>query len=756
MSELSTSQHLVDELQAALPDTWVEPLQSLADTTLNSNAVLRVTLVGAFSVGKSSLLNMLIGESLLQTALQETTALPTFIEHGPQRAMQLLMNDGTTQVLNEQSFSVATTQAPKDATCAVLTLPQAWLEGVSIIDLPGLGSVSAGHQDYTLTQIQQADAVLYLLDPRGPTAPDLKVLTAIRQYGKRVKVMVTRWDEVEAAAARGERLPSLEQWAAQIEAGCGLRVRLAPCHRQGLGRDEVLDFLQRACEDRLDIRTRRFKAELQPLLDNALGQNAQAQRSCEADSEDSMRMLHAELMQRKQTLSEFKDGLQGQQQQDRQRVEQQCLGTRQKIRSDLGTTLQQCQQTLQDESGWERFGAQGADGLRAALAEMAAQLSHLSADYGQVDLPVAQVGAFNVRLPAPEAIDAADFLDVGKLSHLQQEIEHQQQQITEAENKLLDWPVQDLGNAEQTLQQLLRDRQQVASMPLPRIMQQIPNSGNGAIFGRMLGEIADIGLLFVNPVWAGAKVAGLIGKGAKIVNVAAKTGKIASTVSKGIKIAQATQTGIKVRGVAPETLDKLKALEMLSLGYWGERIGTAFGGPSAQEIVDPAAEAEQAQAMSGIESDIQRLRRELGRQEDMANERQLTGWALEQNRKEQARLQADLARRVADAAQQHREAEARAQQDRLTLVARHAERAVAQWMRSFDQQSTSMLDLMRARIKDHWENRVEALVAERMTEVDALMAQMRETPQQKQAALAQLQAEEEGLRLAMTKVTAHG
>jgi hypothetical protein len=43
-----------------------------------------------------------------------------------------------------------------------------------------------------------------------------------------------------------------------------------------------------------------------------------------------------------------------------------------------------------------------------------------------------------------------------------------------------------------------------------------------------------------------------------------------------------------------------------------------------------------------------------------------------------------------------------------------------------------------------------------MTEVDALMAQIRETPQQKQAALTQLQAEAEGFRLAMTKVTAHG
>lgn len=753
---MSTQHPLIDELMALLPQTWPDTLEPLAEATLNNRAALRVTLVGAFSVGKSSLLNMLIGQPVLQTALQETTALPTFIEHGPQQSMQLISTDGRTTPLDGASFSTATTQAPVDAACAVLSLPLNWLNGLSIIDLPGLGGVSAGHQDYTLAQIRQADAVLYLLDPRGPSAPDLATLAAIRLYGKRVKVMVTRWDEVEAAVARGERMPSLEQWAAQIEAGCGLRVRLAPCDRDGLGKDEVLDYLQRAREDLQDIRQRRFFAELQPMLDNALGQNMQAQRGCETTSEERIRTLHTELLQRKQTLAEVRSSLHEQQQQDRDGIEHQCISLQAQSRIGFDTTLARHRQALQDESGWELFGQQGSDALRAALADLATQFNRLSVDYGQIDLPAAQVREFNLRLPAPESIDVSDFLDAGRLTQLQQAIGHTEQQIAEAEGQLATLPAQDMTEAEQALQQLLRDRQQIASMPLPHIVQQVEGIEGGRALGRFLGEIADIGLMFVNPAWVGAKMAALVGKGAKIVNTTVKVKEVSTAVSKGIKIAQATQSGAKVKGVAPETVDKLKMLEVLSLGYWGERIGAALSGSRTEEVIDPAAEAEQAQALTVIESDIQRLRHELGRQEDIANERQLSGWALEQNRKERARLQADLAQRIEDAEQNHQEAQARAQQERQAMITRHANRAIAQWLSSFNQQSSSMIDLMRAHVRDHWEHRIEALVAERLVNIETLIKQIQDTPDQKQVTLAQLQAEAEGIRRAQAKVAAHG
>ena len=108
------------DLQACLPDDWHTPLNELAASTLQATTPLKLSLVGAFSVGKSSLLNMLMDESVLQASLEETTALPTFIEYGEQRSMQLVGQDGSTTALSAEEFAAATTHAPEGAACAVL------------------------------------------------------------------------------------------------------------------------------------------------------------------------------------------------------------------------------------------------------------------------------------------------------------------------------------------------------------------------------------------------------------------------------------------------------------------------------------------------------------------------------------------------------------------------------------------------------------------------------------------------------------
>lgn len=728
---------------AGLNGKWQKIIDTLETDTLLTNEPLRLTLVGAFSVGKSSLLNMLLGEPLLQTAMDESTALPTFIEYGVQRSMQLLGTDGSILPLDEQGFATATTRAPTGAACAVLSLPLEWLRDISIIDLPGLGSLSAAHREYTLAQIQQADAVLYLISPRGPAQSDLEVLQQIRQSGKRVKVLVSRWDEVEAAILRGEKKPSLEQWAAQIETSTGLRVRLAPVSIQGVGRDEVLDFLQRAKTDLTEIRQRRFCAELKPVLENALGQNEAAQRSCEVRSEEAIRTLHNELMQHKQALVDLKVNLYEQQQQERTRLEQECTRTIQQQRASLMQMLKTQVEELTEESAWNDFTHQGTSQLHTSLSTLAAVLSELSSNYGELQLPEAQVAELNLRLPPAEAVEATDFLDVGKLAQLQHQLEIYQAEFAAAEQKLANLPVTGLNEEGQALQELLFQRQQVTMQPLPRIVQRV-SDGGGAAIGRMLGEIADIGLMFVNPAAVGTKVAAVLGKGAKV----------ARTVSRGIKVAQGVQLGRRVPGVPQQALDKLGVLEAISLGYWGERIGTMIGGGSHdKEIIDPEARLAQQQALAEIDLKANTLRRELARNEDIANERQLTGWALEQNRKEQTRLQTELALISKQAEQKHREAQETLHEERQMLLARHAERAMSQWLRSFDQQTTGMLDLLRARVKSHWEGRIETMVGERLLEVDDLSQKINATPLAKEQELACLHQEASVIQQALRNLS---
>lgn len=749
---MKNSTQTLSSVKDYLPQTWHEPVDALAESTLQSNRPLRLILVGAFTVGKSSLLNMLLGEHLLQTALEETTALPTFIEYGAERTMQLIGHDESICSLNEAGFARATTQAPEGAACAAVTLPIEWLQGVSIIDLPGLGSVSSTNRDYTLSQIQQADAILYLIAPRGPDTGDIATLNQIRQYGKRVKIIAARWDQVDEAVAAGEKQPSLEQWGKQIETESGIKARIAPASKTGLGRDEIVDFIRRSQGDIAAIRLRRFYAELRPLLENALGQNAEAQRACEARSDEAIQTLHTELIQQKQALSDLKSSLYEKSQQDRSAIDEQSTTLIRQGRGTLDSKLKKLASLVKEEASWDDFGNHGADVLRAALTSTANMLSGMSESYGKLELPEAQVNALNLRIPPAESVAAQDFLDMARLSQLQIELDVKQADFAAKEKILAQLPAVNLNETERELQALMHERYQVASQPLPEIVQRV-SSGGGAALGRMIGEVADIGLLFVNPAIVGTKIASLVGKSAKLANIAIKTKQVAKNVTKGVKVIQAAQLDKKVAGVPPQAIDKLGmlgALEMLSLGHWGERLGSMLGGgPRDEVIIDPEAQAQQQQSLQDLDARLRTVRSELARNEDIANEHQLTGWALEQNVKEQLQLKGDLAALTLQAEQKHQKFAKAARVERQQMVERHVERAVVQWLRNFDQQSISMTELLRARVKSHWEDRVDALVGERITETQALAAQVSAAPADKAAALARLQQDAVGLQAAL-------
>lgn len=741
---------IIDELKSILPAHWEGELEELAAATMDEGAPLRLTLIGAFSVGKSSLLNMLLGEAFLPAAMEEATALPTFIEYGPQTAMQLIMTDGGSEAIDAERFAQVTICAPQGAACVVLANAAPWLQGVSLIDLPGLGSVSATHAAYTHAQIKQADAVLYLLDPRGPTQKDLETLNWIRQCGKRIKVLVARWDQVEASIAGGEVAPSLDAWAAQIEAGTGLRVRLEPVSCHGLGREEVIDFIGRALEDIGQIRALRLRAELKPILENALGSNQASQQACAVETEAEQQQWHGELLQKKQALSDFKAGLYEQQQQDRQQQQTQVASLVSSTRTLLQQSLMQKVVALDNEKYWEAFETQGGNLTRDALLQLASQLSLLSVEYGQLDLPPPQVAVLNLRLPPPQEIEAAEFIEMAQASRLQQQLQAQKQAFEQAQQRLAGLPQAETEDESQALHELMAQRNQLMALPLPQVAKTI-STGNGAVMGRVLGEIADMALIFINPVTAGAKAAAIVGKGAKMANIAVKTGKVAKTVSQGLKVAQVIKSPQSIE--ANPVMDKLRQLEVLSLGYWGEKLGAAMGGGPQQVMeTDPAAQAEQAQMLSAIDGQIHTLRRAIARNEDIANERMLTGYALEQSQHEQARLQGEIARLQEQARQRQQAQQLQLQHQRQRQLQQYAQQAMQRWLRDFDQQADSMIDLLRTRLRDYWEGRVNALVEQRLQEVDELAVQAKAGKAERQAMLQQLQLEAQAIDKAMRRL----
>lgn len=715
-------QQLPESLQAVAQERLQERLQERVEQTDH----LRVSLVGAFSVGKSSLLNMLLGDDWLHTAQEEATALPTVIEYASSPTLYLVQQDGQQQPLDRDGFTQVTTHAPEGAKYAALQLPQPWLQQLSIIDLPGLGSTSAQHYQYTLMQVQQSDAIVYLIAPRGPAASDLQMLKLIRQYGKAVCLVVARWDEVEQAVARGEKAPNLAEWQQQIAHATGINQPLITAQRSGLGREPIQQFLQQCQQQLGQIRLQRFLAEIQPELQNALQLNQQAQQTCEAQTEAQIQQRHEQLLQMKGELIEAKAQAYSNQQTEQQQLEQQATQQVQQQRDVLQAELQ-----LLSAGDWTAFLQQGEQALASGLASLAQQLQQHSAQYGALQLPEHTIRQLNLRLPEPESVDSNDFLEHAQLEQLKQRLT---QKITEAQQmSASDVDVaqlnQYIGRTEEVLQQLVQDRHAILSTPIPEIERVLEDRG-GEEMGRRIGNVLDA-LMIVIPAKAITTVVGKIGSLAKVATTTQKAVSTAKTVT---STAKAASTASSV--IAPVA----NMLSMLSLAEWGAKIGGLFD--SAPEVVyqqDPALKAQIHQQAQQVHQQIQQLRDDIAQKEQLMSQQQMTGFALQQSQREIQQLQQhaeQLQRELQERQQQA--AEAQQQQQRDTLE-RYRVRAIEQWLSQFDTQSRSMLHLLQQLAKQYWQHSIDQLFAARIAETEQLQGQLSALPEQKQAQLVQLQ-----------------
>lgn len=735
----------------SLPSPWNQVAQELAQELLESQGPLHVVLVGAFSVGKSSLVNTLIGEKLLPSAREETTALPTFIEQGQQRQYSLAQSNGQVQTLAETDLASTLTCAPAGASHAVVQLPLPWLQGINIIDLPGLGSTSANHALYTRAQIMQADAVLYLLANRGPSQDDIAQLQWVRQLGKRVKVVVTHWDTVQAAIERGEKAPSLEKWATDIEQHTGLRARLAPVDHHGLGKDEVIDFLIRAQQDQSAIRWQRYQSELRPLLENAMGQLAQAHNALTQESEDQIRAMHQQLLDRKQALQAERHALEQQHQQAREQHEINSQPQRQSTRDALQTQLHALSQTLESADQWQSFQEQAQQQLQTQLTVLAECLNQLTAQTGQAQIAPAQVQALNLRLPQPEVIPVEQFLQQANITHLHQQLQDRAQEIEVLQQRLDQTQAADLTPYEQEIKTLLHQRNDIACTPLPQIVE--PAQGSARTVGRWLGEIADMALIIVNPAAVGAKAAAVSAKVGKIAKVAVNAQKVAQAVKHGVQAAQVIKQGGNIPEPLKPIADKFNMLEMLSLSYWGEKIGTAIDGPPKTRD-DPEAAAQRDQALAEIQAQERELRRQLYAQQDIANERQLTGTALLENQQAQQRLQEQIEERERHARSLHEQHAAMLERQQSEQLQRQAQRLQDKCLMQFDQQASTMQDMARTNMQSYWQDQVQGLLAERMQDVQTLQDQLSQAPELRAQQSQRIHSEQQALETALQALAA--
>ena len=730
MTEYEIVRNVID----ALPKQYKNTVEDVWQQLNPQEKKLKVALVGAFSVGKSSLLNALLGDRWLYTAQEEATALPTLIQYAEEQEISLINTDKSSIEIDFETFSHVTVNAPHDAQCVMLNLPQNWLKDLIVVDLPGLGSISEQHYSHTVAQIQQADVVLYVVAPRGVTVSDIEILKLIQSYGKHLLVVVNRWDEVQNALSLGEKIPDLDKWLRQIKDTTGYNGPLICTHHKGLNHHLILDFIKQAKEQSSTIRIKRFIAELHPQLENFLGYNKEQQQVNQILDEQETQTLHEDLLDKKNKLIELKKDLYRQQNDSQTNLKKQFTDMVDVHRNKLKIELR----TLQNnEPQWDEFINQGSHFVRLFVAEVMQAVREFMQKIGKVELPDSTLVDLNLRLPELEPVDEQDMFLAMTLEQLKQQLDVQKQAIDQSALTEATISEAELKQLEEQLLDLQRYRQGILEQHIPKVEHRIYDTSSSEI-GRTIGETIDWALFFL-PATA-------LSKAGKLAKLSEKTVNTVLTVQENAKIAKKT-----VEKMPPSAASNI--LNLLSVATWTEKIGGLFNDPSQIILTpDPEIQAKVDAQAQKVTADIEQLNDDLQRKQELVSLHTLEGLALDQKKKEIQRIEQRIVEAENELIGQQQKAQQEREQQQIKILQTYSDRASRQWLAQFDSKIQGIEKYIEQYLKNYWQNIIGVQVDVRMEEMQQIEQQINQLPIEKKRALDTLLQEEIQLQLALSQL----
>ena len=137
-----------------------------------------IAFVGAFNAGKSSLVNALLGRSLLAEGVLPTTAVVTEVIHGTDESFDIHRADGSTQIGRPLSELASVSTSGEAISRVVVRVDSPILAaGVRFVDTPGVQSVFDQHDQITFGYLPVADAVVLCMPASHPLSRrDLELL----------------------------------------------------------------------------------------------------------------------------------------------------------------------------------------------------------------------------------------------------------------------------------------------------------------------------------------------------------------------------------------------------------------------------------------------------------------------------------------------------------------------------------------------------------------------------------------------------
>lgn len=134
----------------------------------------KVTFISPFSFGKSTLINALVGEDILKTDLRAETAVITKLINSDDNVIISKWNTGNVEeavylnnddLINKLKYVTSVRADGNSVEEVSITYKNSILEGITIVDSPGLFSRYDHHNKIAMKALYEADMVIFVVDP---------------------------------------------------------------------------------------------------------------------------------------------------------------------------------------------------------------------------------------------------------------------------------------------------------------------------------------------------------------------------------------------------------------------------------------------------------------------------------------------------------------------------------------------------------------------------------------------------------------